>query len=152
MVLCDISDAPSPSRAQRSSKHAFQNEALEFCLPADRASLVQPLREHPKADSVGGACRHALPEKYQDLMVNPKSKIIDFYPKTFAIDMNGKKMWVSCIKALCALDCCYVCHACVCRFRNSVFFVGSAYSLVQLFVLLVLCSVHQTEFGHFPCA
>jgi 5'-3' exoribonuclease 2 len=35
--------------------------------------------------------RHALPNIYQDLMINPKSKIIDFYPKTFQIDMNGKK-------------------------------------------------------------
>eukprot|EP00960_Hanusia_phi_P032052 749647-Hanusia_phi.AAC.3 len=36
--------------------------------------------------------KHALPEQYQDLMINPKSPIIDFYPKQFRVDMNGKKM------------------------------------------------------------
>lgn len=38
------------------------------------------------------ASRHHLPLPLQDLMTNPDSPIIDFYPTTFDIDMNGKRM------------------------------------------------------------
>lgn len=38
------------------------------------------------------ASRHALPEAFHDLMLNPDSNIIDFYPEDFEIDLNGKKM------------------------------------------------------------
>ncbi|KAM0413561.1 hypothetical protein ACHAPD_008663 [Fusarium lateritium] len=38
------------------------------------------------------ASRHALPEVFHDLMLNPESDIIDFYPEDFEIDLNGKKM------------------------------------------------------------
>ncbi|WVF65523.1 hypothetical protein IAT40_000251 [Kwoniella sp. CBS 6097] len=38
------------------------------------------------------ASRIHLPEKLQDLMINPESPIIHFYPDDFEIDMNGKKM------------------------------------------------------------
>jgi 5'-3' exoribonuclease 2 len=38
------------------------------------------------------ASRHALPEVFHDLMLNPESEIIDFYPEDFEIDLNGKKM------------------------------------------------------------
>ncbi|KAF5561388.1 5' 3' exoribonuclease 2 [Fusarium phyllophilum] len=38
------------------------------------------------------ASRHALPEVFHDLMLNPESNIIDFYPEDFEIDLNGKKM------------------------------------------------------------
>ncbi|KAL1965027.1 hypothetical protein VTN77DRAFT_6087 [Rasamsonia byssochlamydoides] len=34
---------------------------------------------------------HALPEIFHDLMVDPNSEIIDFYPEEFEIDLNGKK-------------------------------------------------------------
>ncbi|KAJ5490895.1 5'-3' exoribonuclease 2 [Penicillium diatomitis] len=34
---------------------------------------------------------HALPEVFHDLMSNPDSEIIDFYPEDFALDLNGKK-------------------------------------------------------------
>ncbi|KAH7134832.1 hypothetical protein B0J13DRAFT_597650 [Dactylonectria estremocensis] len=37
------------------------------------------------------ASRHALPEVFHDLMLNPDSSIIDFYPEDFEIDLNGKK-------------------------------------------------------------
>jgi 5'-3' exoribonuclease 2 len=34
---------------------------------------------------------HAIPEVFHDLMRNPDSEIIDFYPEDFAVDLNGKK-------------------------------------------------------------
>ncbi|KAF7597531.1 5'-3' exoribonuclease 2 [Aspergillus hancockii] len=34
---------------------------------------------------------HAIPEVFHDLMQNPDSEIIDFYPEDFAVDLNGKK-------------------------------------------------------------
>jgi len=37
------------------------------------------------------ASKHNLPLPFQDLMTNPESEIIDFYPENFPIDLNGKK-------------------------------------------------------------
>lgn len=37
------------------------------------------------------ASKHNLPLPFQDLMTNPNSDIIDFYPEDFPIDLNGKK-------------------------------------------------------------
>lgn len=40
-----------------------------------------------------------VPAVYHDLMTNPKSPIIDFYPRDFELDMNGKKMeWEAVVK------------------------------------------------------
>jgi 5'-3' exoribonuclease 1 len=40
-----------------------------------------------------------VPLAYHDLMVNPNSPIIDFYPREFELDMNGKKMeWEAVVK------------------------------------------------------
>ncbi|KAM0335757.1 hypothetical protein ACHAQA_000807 [Verticillium albo-atrum] len=40
-----------------------------------------------------------VPTVYWDLMTNPKSPIIDFYPRDFELDMNGKKMeWEAVVK------------------------------------------------------
>jgi 5'-3' exoribonuclease 2 len=38
------------------------------------------------------ASRHVLPAVFHDLMTDPNSDIIDFYPEDFEIDLNGKKM------------------------------------------------------------
>jgi 5'-3' exoribonuclease 2 len=38
------------------------------------------------------ASRKHIPEVFQDLMTNEDSPILDFYPESFEIDMNGKKM------------------------------------------------------------
>ena len=40
-----------------------------------------------------------VPAPYHDLMTNPASPIIDFYPRDFELDMNGKKMeWEAVVK------------------------------------------------------
>ncbi|OQO14111.1 hypothetical protein B0A48_00987 [Cryoendolithus antarcticus] len=40
-----------------------------------------------------------VPTVYHDLMTNPKSPIIDFYPRDFELDMNGKKQeWEAVVK------------------------------------------------------
>ncbi|KAM4056236.1 5'-3' exoribonuclease [Hirsutella rhossiliensis] len=40
-----------------------------------------------------------VPTVYHDLMTNPGSPIIDFYPRDFELDMNGKKMeWEAVVK------------------------------------------------------
>jgi 5'-3' exoribonuclease 2 len=37
------------------------------------------------------ASRQAIPETFHDLMTDPNSEIIDFYPEDFVVDLNGKK-------------------------------------------------------------
>lgn len=40
-----------------------------------------------------------VPTSYHDLMTNPDSPIIEFYPRDFELDMNGKKMeWEAVVK------------------------------------------------------
>lgn len=40
-----------------------------------------------------------VPKVYHDLMTNPNSPIVDFYPRDFELDMNGKKMdWEAVVK------------------------------------------------------
>lgn len=43
--------------------------------------------------------KRIVPASYHDLMTNPDSPIIDFYPRDFELDMNGKKMeWEAVVK------------------------------------------------------
>lgn len=43
--------------------------------------------------------KRIVPTVYHDLMTNPESPIIDFYPRDFELDMNGKKMeWEAVVK------------------------------------------------------
>lgn len=37
------------------------------------------------------ASRQAIPEVFHELMTDPESEIIDFYPEDFVVDLNGKK-------------------------------------------------------------
>lgn len=37
------------------------------------------------------ASRNHVPEPWGQLMIDPESPIIDFYPEDFKIDLNGKK-------------------------------------------------------------
>ncbi|KAL4869840.1 hypothetical protein BDV12DRAFT_167149 [Aspergillus spectabilis] len=51
-----------------------------------------PFRPYEQLMSVlPASSNHAIPEVFHDLMSNPNSEIIDFYPEDFAVDLNGKK-------------------------------------------------------------
>ncbi|KAL4879351.1 XRN 5'-3' exonuclease N-terminus-domain-containing protein [Aspergillus karnatakaensis] len=51
-----------------------------------------PFRPYEQLMSVlPASSNHAIPEVFHDLMSNPSSEIIDFYPEDFAVDLNGKK-------------------------------------------------------------
>jgi 5'-3' exoribonuclease 1 len=62
--------------------------------------LGQPF--HPYEQLMGvlpDRSKKIVPAIYHDLMTNPNSPIIDFYPRDFELDMNGKKMeWEAVVK------------------------------------------------------
>lgn len=62
--------------------------------------LGQPF--HPYEQLMGvlpDRSKSIVPAVYHDLMTNPASPIIDFYPRDFELDMNGKKMeWEAVVK------------------------------------------------------
>lgn len=62
--------------------------------------LGQPF--HPYEQLMGvlpDRSKKIVPIVYHDLMTNPASPIIDFYPRDFELDMNGKKMeWEAVVK------------------------------------------------------
>src|SRR5271156_2922294 len=62
--------------------------------------LGQPF--HPYEQLMGvlpDRSKQIVPPAYHDLMTLPESPIIDFYPRDFELDMNGKKMeWEAVVK------------------------------------------------------
>jgi 5'-3' exoribonuclease 1 len=62
--------------------------------------LGQPFRPYQQLMGVlPDRSKTIVPEPYRDLMTNPKSPILDFYPREFELDMNGKKMeWEAVVK------------------------------------------------------
>jgi len=55
--------------------------------------LAQPFKPYEQLMSVfPAASRQHIPDVFHHLMLEEESPIIDFYPTTFEIDMNGKKM------------------------------------------------------------
>ncbi|KAJ3516204.1 hypothetical protein NLJ89_g1262 [Agrocybe chaxingu] len=58
-----------------------------------RFNLGQPFKPFEQLMGVfPAASRQHIPKPFQRLMIEEDSPIIDFYPPTFEIDMNGKKM------------------------------------------------------------
>ena len=62
--------------------------------------LGQPFRPYQQLMGVlPDRSKHIVPTPYHDLMTNPDSPIIDFYPREFDLDMNGKKQdWEAVVK------------------------------------------------------
>ena len=62
--------------------------------------LGQPFRPYQQLMGVlPDRSKKIVPTPYHDLMTNPNSPIIDFYPRNFDLDMNGKKMeWEAVVK------------------------------------------------------
>ena len=70
-------------------------------LKADiKFQLGQPFRPYEQLMGVlPDRSKSIVPTAYHDLMTNPNSPIIDFYPRDFELDMNGKKMeWEAVVK------------------------------------------------------
>lgn len=56
-------------------------------------TLGQPFKPYEQLMGVfPPASKKHIPAVFHDLMTSPTSPIIDFYPASFQIDMNGKKM------------------------------------------------------------
>ena len=62
--------------------------------------LGQPFRPYQQLMGVlPDRSKKIVPQIYHELMTNPASPIIDFYPRDFELDMNGKKMdWEAVVK------------------------------------------------------
>lgn len=62
--------------------------------------LGQPFRPYQQLMGVlPDRSKSIVPTPYHELMTNPDSAIIDFYPRDFELDMNGKKMeWEAVVK------------------------------------------------------
>ncbi|XP_037926707.1 5'-3' exoribonuclease 1 isoform X1 [Hermetia illucens] len=63
----------------------FKHLKLEFSMGKPFLPFEQLLAVLPAAS------KELLPEAYRDLMTNPNSKIIEYYPNEFQTDLNGKR-------------------------------------------------------------
>ena len=63
-------------------------------------NLGQPFRPYDQLMGVlPDRSKKIVPPAYRDLMTSPESPIVDFYPRDFELDMNGKKMeWEAVVK------------------------------------------------------
>ena len=73
----------------------FASDLVESDVLTDDINfeLGEPYRPFSQLQSVMPASsgKLVLPKCYSDLMTDPKSPIIDYYPKTFKLDLNGKR-------------------------------------------------------------
>ncbi|KAJ5725487.1 5'-3' exoribonuclease 2 [Penicillium malachiteum] len=70
----------------------FAADFVDICDMLSEFSKGQPFKPFEQLMGVlPAASNHALPEVFHDLMSNPESEIIDFYPEDFPVDLNGKK-------------------------------------------------------------
>ena len=61
----------------------------EFKIKFEQGKPFQPFEQLMSV--LPAASNHNLPEIFRNLMSDPNSEIIDFYPEEFKIDMNGEK-------------------------------------------------------------
>ena len=81
--------------------HRLTNTDVKKGLEADlNFDLGQPFRPYQQLMGVlPDRSKTIVPTAYHELMTNPDSPIIDFYPRDFELDMNGKKMeWEAVVK------------------------------------------------------
>ena len=82
-------------------KHANERTDVLKGLNADiKFKLGQPFKPYQQLMGVlPDRSKKIVPTAYHDLMTNKDSPIIDFYPRDFDLDMNGKKMeWEAVVK------------------------------------------------------
>ena len=75
--------------------HHYAPFAADF-VDIDKMDLKfekgKPVRPYEQLMSVmPAASNHTIPSVFHDLMTDPKSDIVDFYPEDFEVDLNGKK-------------------------------------------------------------
>jgi len=65
------------------------HKIAEMKITFEKGQIFKPFEQ--LMGVLPAASRQAIPEVFHDLMTNPDSEIIDFYPEDFVVDLNGKK-------------------------------------------------------------